>query len=870
MTPVAWLANIGLLFSLLVTTSIVLITIGVGPFRIVNLTFALFALSVASWALFTLMLRLSLLFNVGNPMLFVQLVGLSFLLMGPLLLAFSVRYLNYQYKIADLAIIVGILAVIPLGFRLFSSALLTKATITPEGLIQVIFKPLGVISALIPIFFFAISLYLFWQSRKSAKNKTLAISIACLILGIIAGIANTPLPVTTILLTSSIAILGFSVISQQLFNPLQERTEALQHEIVERKQIEIALRASEQQYRSVVDHALQGIIITHHGQIVYANPTYCQMTGYSLEEIFSWTMDDYLKALHPDDLLRVSALLQERLQGGWGQQNYEFRFRHKNGDWLAVEAYDTPFQYQNFNAILTATLDITERKQTEEALRSSEKRYRSLFEAASDAIFLMEGDRFIDCNQRTLEVFGCTREQIIGESPYRFSPPQQPDGKNSQNSAQEKIAQALNGKSLTFEWKHCRLDGTQFDAEVSLNRVEINHHHCLLAIVRDIGDRKRVENQVKLQLERLRALHRIDIAISSSMDLNVILNVLLDQLISQLDVDAADVLLYNPHLRKLEYTAGRGFRQTRASRPSVRLGEGYGGQAALERRTIHVPALVSRDSIIQTGLFNNQEKFSSYIASPLIAKGQVKGVLEVFHREELQPDDQWLNFLEMLAGVAAIAIDNLGLFNDLQKSNMELTLAYDATIEGWSRALDLRDRETEGHTQRVTELTLQLAQRTGIPENEYIYIRWGALLHDIGKMGVPDQILLKPGPLTAAEWEIMQKHPMYALEMLQPISFLNKAIDIPYCHHERWDGTGYPRGLEGEQIPFSARLFSIVDMWDALGSNSPYRNAWHNEDIIDHIRSLSGSHFDPAVVDVFMEMIQLKSPILVDSITAYL
>jgi len=249
----------------------------------------------------------------------------------------------------------------------------------------------------------------------------------------------------------------------------------------------------------------------------------------------------------------------------------------------------------------------------------------------------------------------------------------------------------------------------------------------------------------------------------------------------------------------------------------------------------------------------------------LIAKGQVKGVLEVFHREELQPDDQWLNFLEMLAGVAAIAIDNLGLFNDLQKSNMELTLAYDATIEGWSRALDLRDKETEGHTQRVTELTLQLAQRTGLPENELIYIRWGALLHDIGKMGVPDQILLKPGPLTEREWEIMRKHPKYALEMLQSISFLNKAIEIPYCHHERWDGKGYPRGLKGEQIPFSARLFSIVDVWDALGSNRPYRQAWCQEEIVHHIRSLSGSHFDPNVVDAFMELIQVQLPVLINS-----
>jgi putative nucleotidyltransferase with HDIG domain len=186
---------------------------------------------------------------------------------------------------------------------------------------------------------------------------------------------------------------------------------------------------------------------------------------------------------------------------------------------------------------------------------------------------------------------------------------------------------------------------------------------------------------------------------------------------------------------------------------------------------------------------------------------------------------------------------------------MELSLAYDATIEGWSRALDLRDKETEGHTQRVTEMTLQLARRMGIAENDFVHIRWGSLLHDIGKMGVPDDILLKPGPLSDAEWEIMHKHPVYAFEMLSPISFLHKALDIPYCHHEKWDGSGYPRGLRENHIPLTARIFAIVDIWDALGSNRPYRQAWPVAKILDHIKSLSGTHFDPQVVDAFLNMI---------------
>jgi putative nucleotidyltransferase with HDIG domain len=167
----------------------------------------------------------------------------------------------------------------------------------------------------------------------------------------------------------------------------------------------------------------------------------------------------------------------------------------------------------------------------------------------------------------------------------------------------------------------------------------------------------------------------------------------------------------------------------------------------------------------------------------------------------------------------------------------------------------LRDRETEGHTRRVTELTMQLAERMGISPQEMIHVRRGALLHDIGKLGVPDQILLKPGPLTDEEWVIMRQHPTYAFNMLLPITYLRPALDIPYCHHEKWDGSGYPRGQRGEQIPLAARLFAIVDVWDALRSDRPYRASWSSGKTRAYILDQSGKHFDPRVVDVFLDMI---------------
>jgi putative nucleotidyltransferase with HDIG domain len=169
----------------------------------------------------------------------------------------------------------------------------------------------------------------------------------------------------------------------------------------------------------------------------------------------------------------------------------------------------------------------------------------------------------------------------------------------------------------------------------------------------------------------------------------------------------------------------------------------------------------------------------------------------------------------------------------------------------------MRDKETEGHSRRVTEMTLRIAEKIGLENEEIIHIRRGALLHDIGKMGIPDRILLKPGKLTDEEWIIMKQHPVYALDLLYPIDYLRSSVDIPYCHHEKWDGTGYPRGLKGEEIPLSARIFAIVDVWDALMSDRPYRPAWAKEKVIEHIRSLSNTHFDPGVVEVFLENIDI-------------
>ena len=192
----------------------------------------------------------------------------------------------------------------------------------------------------------------------------------------------------------------------------------------------------------------------------------------------------------------------------------------------------------------------------------------------------------------------------------------------------------------------------------------------------------------------------------------------------------------------------------------------------------------------------------------------------------------------------------------LREANAQLLNAYEATIEGLSHALDLRDRETEGHSYRVTELTVKLAQALNMSEEEIMHIRRGALLHDMGKIGIPDSILHKPAKLTEEEWVMMRRHPQFAYEMLSTIEYLRPSLDIPYSHHEKWDGTGYPRGLKGEEIPMVARLFAVADVWDALTSDRPYRPAWTEEQALAYIREQSGKHFDPQVVDLFFEVIE--------------
>jgi PAS domain S-box-containing protein len=365
-------------------------------------------------------------------------------------------------------------------------------------------------------------------------------------------------------------------------------------------------------------------------------------------------------------------------------------------------------------------------------------------------------------------------------------------------------------------------------------------------------DNAQLHEKSESQIRRLTALRDVDTAIASSHDLHVTLSILMDNAASQLRANAMSILIYNRGIQLLETSASLGFHDPLLRR-QIRVGAELAGKIVISRKPLRILKLQETPEYSQYRWLS-KEGFVTYIGYPLIGKGEVMGVLEAFFRTPYSPDTDWLDFMQTMAGQAAIAIDNSKLFEDLQRRNQELTLAYDTTLEGWGKALELRDKETQGHTRRVTELTIRLARRMGLNDNELTHLRRGVLLHDIGKMGVPDHILRKTGPLEEAEWEQMRKHPQYAYDLLHPIAYLRPALDIPFCHHEKWDGTGYPRGLKDDAIPLPARIFAVVDVWDALLSDRPYRPTWSRKEAVEYIEKESGTRFDPKVVKFFLTM----------------
>lgn len=395
----------------------------------------------------------------------------------------------------------------------------------------------------------------------------------------------------------------------------------------------------------------------------------------------------------------------------------------------------------------------------------------------------------------------------------------------------------------------------------------------LLGTYMDITEKKKDELlRIKLledsrrRLERITSLHEIDQEISSTSDLSTTLRKIVINVQNHLGVDAVSVLLLDEIQNIFTYADSIGFDTARIKNARVKMGGSFAGIAAKENKLVHFHNL--KDDSVDEAFASLLEEagMKNYLGVPLSAKGILVGVLELFVKEDIQPDKEWLNFFETLAGQAALAIENARLIERLENANQDLqivnanllqanqnlTVAYDATIESLALALNLRDYETEDHSRRVTTMMKDLAGMMKFSPEDLISINRGTLLHDIGKLGVPDSILRKPGILTDEERQVMQQHTIFAYNLLKSIEYLKPALDIPFLHHEKWDGSGYPNGLAGQQIPLAARIFAVVDVYDALTSDRPYRKAWTKDTAIAYIKEQSGKHFDPQVVDVFL------------------
>ena len=645
----------------------------------------------------------------------------------------------------------------------------------------------------------------------------------------------------------------------ELETRVQERTAdlaktniALKNEITERKQAEEALQKSEERYRFLFENNPLPMWLYDLKTLAFlaVNDWAVEKYGYTREEFLHMTIADIRPAEDVSRLMEDVSKPRPALQ-----HSSEWRHRLKDGIIIDVEITSHTLRIDDRDAALVVAQDITERKRAEEALQEKEHLLSEAqrighigswsYEITTDTLqYSEEMYRLFDISK---EKFQHNQEEFLSLI-YSADLP-------TIRNWMEGIRAGRQVKELDFRIFHKSGELRYIQTRGAVVFDSNGNPARFIGTAQDISERKLAELQIRQQLEHLTALRRIDQAITSSFNLLTTLEIVFSQVISQLRVDAVDILLLNPDGQMLEYAGGQGFHTLAAQNARVPIGESHAGRAATERHLIQIPNLKEKPGHLLRAALLAEEGFVSYFAVPLIAKGKVQGVMELFCRRPLQPYPEWLDFLETLAGQAAIAIDNATLFENLQLSNSELRQAYDATIEGWSKALDLRDKETEGHTQRVTELTLRLAEAMKISDSELVQIRRGTLLHDMGKLGVPDNILLKPGKLTDEEWEIMRKHPQFAYEMLSSITYLKSALNIPYCHHEKWDGTGYPRGLKGEQIPLEARLFAVVDVWDAVTSDRPYRKAWGKEEAAQYIKDQTGKHFDPNVVNIFLNMI---------------
>jgi len=616
-------------------------------------------------------------------------------------------------------------------------------------------------------------------------------------------------------------------------------------DISERKQSDQALQESETQFRAVVQTAAEAIIMMDaRGEIISWNTAAENIFGYSFNEMIGTS----ISRIVPRQFLATqrfgieSALAREEWNiigktvevAGLTKDGREFPIEMSLADWETEKGIF-------FTAVIR---DISERKEAEKRIWYSERKYHELFQVNKDgiAIFLQNPhgppSNFIEVNDAAAAMVGYTREEMLKLSPQMLLDPGM-DGRQLPFRQPEFLSKGI----VDFEASLMHKDGHTVFAEFTGQLIQYEGQPAIMNIVRDITERKHHENE-------LHAIATLSAALRTAETRTEMLPVIVKQLVVLLNCETASIEIIDPLTGDAVTEAAYG------------AWESLIGMRQKSNTGVNVVISKTRQPYFTNDLKNDPNftrhalvdtDFHGGIGIPLIAQDHLIGFIWMGRNANVSETE--VRLLTAISDIAANAIYRSTLHEQTKKDAADLALAYDTTLEGWARALELRDQETEGHTRRVVQMTIDLARLMGIRGVELENIRRGALLHDIGKMGIPDSILLKNGPLDENEWEIMRQHPEFAYKLLEPITYLRPVLEIPHYHHEKWDGTGYPHSLKGEKIPVAARIFAIIDVWDALTSDRPYRPAWPKEKTLAHIIEQAGKHFDPAVVEAFLKII---------------
>jgi PAS domain S-box-containing protein len=635
-------------------------------------------------------------------------------------------------------------------------------------------------------------------------------------------------------------------------------------DVTERKQAQQALKESEERFRNLIQHSTDIIIILDEvGKITFISP--------SVENILGSPPQYYInrigfEIIHPEDLEYIQRKFNWSLQNPNAIVQSEFRVLAKDGRWVTIDTITTnQLNNPSVRGLIINARDLTERKRSEDELRASEDRFRSLVQFSYDIITLhqTDGTLFYE-SPSTTRILGYAPNSLIGKN--YIEDLIHPQDLPSVRTAFQEINSSPD-KTTAIEYRIRRADGNWIYLEsIGCNLIGNPGVGGILLTSREVTDRKSTEEELRRLNRALRTISECNQALIRANDEEALLKDIC-QIIVEIGKHYFVWIGYiqTDSMQTLRPMSFHGHEEGYLQTIDIKIKDGSNYNPLAESIRTIKPVIVSDISTLpESVLWRNkalERGYASVIALPLTYGGEIFGNLGIYNDKPNIFTDDEVHLMSELADDLSYGIHMLRVKAErnlagklLEKTNRDLEVAYDATLEGWSRALELRERETAGHSQRVVSLTLSLAKMMGIKDEDLIHIRRGALLHDIGKMGIPDNILLKPGPLTDEEWVIMRQHPLYAFQLLSNIPYLLPAMDIPFSHHERWDGSGYPRGLRGEHIPLGARIFAVVDVFDALMSNRPYRPAWPVEATINHLKDNAGKQFDPAVIETFMQL----------------